>query len=111
MSGGNTYSSEESYASQIKPSKPKSTNTLSRFASAFTTSDYSSEEGDIESISHLNQNEKNQIVEDARAAANGTAEVSALNLYRKAGRYWEYVDNFFTYFFSCLYCVYFITYT
>lgn len=56
----------------------------------YKTSDYSSEEGETEvTSSHVSENEKNQLIEDARSAANGSAEISALGLYRKAGRYWE----------------------
>lgn len=55
------------------------------------TSDYSSEEGEneVSSTKTISQNEKNQLIEDARAAANGSAQVSALDLYIKSGRYWE----------------------
>lgn len=59
---------------------------------SYKTSDYSSEEGDneVSSTRIISQNEKNQIIEDARAAANGGGgEISALDLYKKSGRYWE----------------------
>lgn len=57
----------------------------------YKTSDYSSEDGEneVSSTKTISQNEKNQLIEDARAAANGNSEVSALELYRKSGRYWE----------------------
>lgn len=57
----------------------------------YKTSDYSSEDGETEisSTRHVTENDRNQLIEDAKSAANGTSEVSALGLYRKAGRYWE----------------------
>lgn len=57
----------------------------------YKTSDYSSEDGENEvtSTKIISQNEKNQLIEDARAAANGNSEISALELYKKSGRYWE----------------------
>lgn len=68
---------------------------------SYKTSDYSSEEGDneVSSTRIISQNEKNQIIEDARAAANGGGgEISALDLYKKSGRYWEiYPKTDYTY--------------
>lgn len=58
----------------------------------YKTSDYSSEDGENEVSSTrmtISQNEKNQLIEDAKAAANGSSQVSALDLYIKSGRYWE----------------------
>lgn len=77
----------EYYESTSKPVGNKNTKVT---RSIFKTSDYSSEEGE-DSHSHISENEKNQIIEDAKKAANGSAEISALRLYRTAGRYWEYV--------------------
>ncbi|XP_076265202.1 klaroid protein-like [Rhynchophorus ferrugineus] len=54
------------------------------------TSDYSSEEGEneVSSTRVLRQNEVNQFVEQAKTLINGN-EMSALELYKKSGRYWE----------------------
>ncbi|EFA09315.2 klaroid protein [Tribolium castaneum] len=91
-----TTGGSEYYESVTKPVKSKSTTKSTR--SIFKTSDYSSEEGETDSHSHFSENEKNQIIEDARKAANGTAEISALSLYRKAGRYWDkYPKTDYTY--------------
>ncbi|XP_044252851.1 uncharacterized protein LOC123003877 [Tribolium madens] len=91
-----TTGGSEYYESVTKrPVKSKSTKST---RSIFKTSDYSSEEGEFDSHSHISENDKNQIIEDARKAANGTAEISALNLYRKAGRYWDiYPKTDYTY--------------
>lgn len=85
ISTGNAYG--RSLRSNNISSKPeKSTRRRTRYR----TSDYSSEEGEIEvTSSHVGENEKNQLIEDAKLAANGSSEISALGLYRKAGRYWE----------------------
>jgi hypothetical protein len=91
ISKADASSTEYFYESARKPIRNKSTKST---RSVYKTSDYSSEEGEIESQAHISQNEKNQIMEDARAAANGSAEISALSLYRRAGRYWEYVVYF-----------------
>ncbi|CAG9864285.1 unnamed protein product [Phyllotreta striolata] len=64
------------------------------------TSDYSSEDGEneVSSTRALSNNERNQMIEDARAAANGGGKVSAFELYKKAGRYWEvYPKTDYTY--------------
>ncbi|CAG9831790.1 unnamed protein product [Diabrotica balteata] len=63
------------------------------------TSDYSSEgENEVSSTKSISQNEKNQMIQDARAAANGGSEVSALDLYKKSGRYWDvYPKTDYTY--------------
>ncbi|KAG5881222.1 hypothetical protein JTB14_035481 [Gonioctena quinquepunctata] len=77
----------------LKMEKPlrKSTRSERTVHKWHKTSDYSSEDGEneVSSAQTMTQNEKNQLVEDARAAANGTDEVSALNLYKKSGRYWD----------------------
>lgn len=85
-------SSANSISSSLKDLKAKAAKSdKSVRKTKYTTSDYSSEEGENEISSNyiISQNDKNQIIEDARSAANGTSEVSALGLYRKAGRYWE----------------------
>lgn len=78
----------------MKNIKSKTTNKPEksvRRATRHRTSDYSSEEGETEtsSFSSTNEYEKKQLIEDAKVAANGSSEISALGLYRKAGRYWE----------------------
>ncbi|CAG9773898.1 unnamed protein product [Ceutorhynchus assimilis] len=54
------------------------------------TSDYSSEDGEAEvsSSKTIHQNERNQLLEDARGLVNGSG-TPALDLYKKSGRYWE----------------------
>nr|XP_023022579.1 uncharacterized protein LOC111510856 [Leptinotarsa decemlineata]XP_023022580.1 uncharacterized protein LOC111510856 [Leptinotarsa decemlineata] len=80
------FSSGEVSSFMEKPVR-KSTRSERSTRKWFKTSDYSSEDGENEITS--TQNEKNQLVEDARVAANGSHEVSALNLYKKSGRYWD----------------------
>lgn len=54
------------------------------------TSDYSSEDGEneVSSTKTISQNERNQLLENARVLANGS-DMPALELYRKSGRYWD----------------------
>lgn len=86
----NATSSTDEFSSYVRPVR-RSTRSERNVRKLYKTSDYSSEDGEneVSSTKTISQNEKNQIIEDARAAANGTNEVSALNLYKKSGRYWE----------------------
>ncbi|KAJ8941466.1 hypothetical protein NQ318_015945 [Aromia moschata] len=91
----NTASSTDEVTSvNIKPVR-RSLRSEKNVRKIFKTSDYSSEDGEneVSSTRTISQNDKNQLIEDARAAANGTSEVSALDLYKKSGRYWEYANT------------------
>nr|CAI5820565.1 unnamed protein product [Callosobruchus analis] len=74
----------------VKPMR-RTTRSEKNVKRLYKTSDYSSEDGENEvtSTKTISQNEKNQIIEDAKAAANGNSGVSALDLYKKSGRYWD----------------------
>lgn len=86
-----TSSTDEVTSFVSKPTRRSTRSEKSTKRSLYKTSDYSSEEGEneVSSTKTISQNEKNQLIEDARAASNGNSEVSALELYRKSGRYWE----------------------
>ncbi|XP_060521283.1 SUN domain-containing protein 1 isoform X2 [Cylas formicarius] len=88
-SEGATSSTEQSiYSKPIKKTATRSERSLR--SGLFKTSDYSSEDGEneVSSTKTISQNEKNQLIEDARSAAiNG--DMPALELYKKSGRYWE----------------------
>ncbi|KAJ8923336.1 hypothetical protein NQ315_001894 [Exocentrus adspersus] len=86
----NTATSTDEVTSYSKPVR-RSTRSERNVRKLYRTSDYSSEDGEneVSSTRTISQNEKNQIIEDAKAAANGTNEVSALKLYKKSGRYWD----------------------
>lgn len=89
-SNENATSSTDEVTVVTKPTR-RSTRSERSTKRLYKTSDYSSEEGEneVSSTKTISQNEKNQLIEDAKAAANGNSEVSALELYRKSGRYWE----------------------
>lgn len=90
VSSSSLSSSASSQSSKALKSKSGKSDKSVR-KTRYKTSDYSSEEGEGEVTSSriVTENDKNQLIEDARSAANGSAEISALGLYRKAGRYWE----------------------
>lgn len=87
---GATSSTDEVTSYAVKPSR-RSLRSDKTIRQVYKTSDYSSDDGDneVSSTRTISQNDKNQLIEDAKAAANGSSEVSALNLYKKSGRYWE----------------------
>uniref|UniRef100_V5GY35 Uncharacterized protein n=1 Tax=Anoplophora glabripennis TaxID=217634 RepID=V5GY35_ANOGL len=86
----NATSSTDEFTSYARPVR-RSARSERNVRKLYKTSDYSSEDGEneVSSTRTISQNERNQLIEDARAAANGTNEVSALNLYKKSGRYWD----------------------
>ncbi|CAH1999316.1 unnamed protein product [Acanthoscelides obtectus] len=86
---GATSSTDE--IAYVKPMRRTARSETKNVKRLYKTSDYSSEDGENEvtSTKTISQNDKNQIIEDARAAANGNSEVSALDLYKKSGRYWD----------------------
>ncbi|KAJ8975036.1 hypothetical protein NQ317_008976 [Molorchus minor] len=72
----NTASSTDEVTSyNVKPSR-RSTRSENTAHKLYKTSDYSSEDGEneVSSTRTISQNEKNQLIEDARAAANGSSE-------------------------------------
>ncbi|CAH0563598.1 unnamed protein product [Brassicogethes aeneus] len=82
-------------------SKPRKSSRLEKSSKkiSYKTSDYSSEDNDsFTSKRSITQNEKNQFIEDARALANGSGDISALELYRSSDRYWDkYPKTDYTY--------------
>lgn len=92
---------DEVTSTNIRPVKKSSSQSERVSRRWFKTSDYSSEDGEneVSSTKTISLNEKNQIIKDAKAASSNTSgEVSALDLYKRSGRYWDiYPKTDYTY--------------
>ncbi|XP_056629645.1 klaroid protein-like [Diorhabda sublineata] len=92
---------DEVTSTNVQPVKKLSSKSEQVSCRWFKTSDYSSEDGEneVSSTKTISLNEKNQIIKDAKAASsNGKGQISALDLYKQSGRYWDiYPKTDYTY--------------